>query len=169
MANFSLIILEYTSSEDLIACEQKWIDLLNPEYNLSPIAGSSKGYKHLEASIEKIREATLGRRHSEEIRSKMSESRKGKNNSFYGKTHSEEAIALIRAAALNRGKPPVPGISVDVTDLETKLTTTYDSVRKAANAINSDIKTILRREKSQLEKGINTPYRNKYIITIKRS
>ena len=55
----------------------------------------------------------------------------------------EEALALIKAAAENRAKPSGPGIEVDITDLETKLTTTYDSIRKAANAINSDIKTIL--------------------------
>jgi hypothetical protein len=75
----------------------------------------------------------------------------------------------MRAAAGNRENLPVPGIEVEITDLQTKLTTTYDSIHKAANAIDSDIKTILRREKSQLEKGVNTPYRNRYIIVIKRS
>jgi group I intron endonuclease len=116
-----------------------------------------------------MRSAALGRKHTEEVRREMSESRRGTNNPFFGKTHSEEALALIKAAAKNREKPPVPGIEVDITDLETKLTTTYDSVRKAADAINSDIKTILRREKSQLTKGINTPYRGRYMIVIKRS
>lgn len=46
MTNFSLLILEYTDSDNLISCEQKWIDLLKPDYNLNPLAGSSKGYKH---------------------------------------------------------------------------------------------------------------------------
>jgi hypothetical protein len=45
----------------------------------------------------------------------------------------------------------------------------YSSIRKAAESINSDIKTILRREKIQTEKGINTPYRNKFLICIKRN
>lgn len=45
MANFSLHI-EYTDSNNLIACEQKWIDLLNPEYNTNPYPGNTKGYKH---------------------------------------------------------------------------------------------------------------------------
>jgi hypothetical protein len=67
----------------------------------------------------------------------------GKKNSFFGKTHSEEALALIKAAALSREKPSVPGLVVEILDLQTKLITTYDSVRKAADAINSDIKTIL--------------------------
>jgi len=90
-----------------------------------------------------MREAASGRNHTEEVKREMSESRWGKNNSFFGKTHSEEALALIRAAALNREKSSVPGMEVEITDLQTKLTTTYDSVRKAADAINSDIKTIL--------------------------
>ena len=55
MDNFSLIILEHTTSEGLIVCEQKWMDLLKPGYNLNPQAGSSKGYVHTPESIEKIR------------------------------------------------------------------------------------------------------------------
>jgi hypothetical protein len=40
------------------------------------------------------------------------------------------------------------GVEVEITDLETKLTVTYESIRKAAKAINSDIKSLSRREKS---------------------
>nr|YP_009722355.1 hypothetical protein [Morchella importuna]QGN66757.1 hypothetical protein [Morchella importuna] len=169
MVNFSLVILEYTDSENLISCEQKWIDFLKPEYNLNPTAGNSKGYKHTEESLEKIRTAALGREHSEQVKQAMRESRKGINNSFYGKTHTEENKAIIRSLRNARLIQPVPGIEVEITDLETNLTTTYESIRKAAKAINSDIKSIVRREKSQLEKGINTPYRDRYIIVIKRS
>ena len=123
---FSLEILEYCDKQETFVREQYYLDLLQPEYNICKVAGVYAGYKH-----------------SEEIRREMSESRMGKNNSFFGKTHSEEALALIRAAALNREKPSVPGLEVEISDLQTKLTTTYDSVRKAADAINSDIKTIL--------------------------
>ena len=62
----------------------------------------------------------------------------------------------------------VPGIEVEITDIETRITTVYTSIRQAAASINSDIKTLLRREKSQIEMGINTPYRKKYLINIKR-
>jgi hypothetical protein len=99
----------------------------------------------------------------------MSENRKGSKNPFFGKNHTKEALSRIKAAAAKREKSPVAGLEVEITDLETKLTTTYESIRKAAKAINSDIKSISRREKSQLEKGINTPYRNRYMIVIKRS
>jgi group I intron endonuclease len=169
MANFSLVILEYTTSDNLIKCEQKWIDLLNPEYNLNRLAGNSSGYVHTPESIEKMRTLALGRKHSEQVKKLMSESRKGVNNNFYGKKHTIESIDLIRTAALKRTKLNKPGIEVEITDLETKLTTTYESIRKAANAINSDIKSLSRREKSQLEKGINTPYRGRYMIVFKRS
>lgn len=169
MDNFSLIILEYTTSEDLIKCEQKWIDLLKPEYNLNLQAGNSKGYVHTLDSIEKIRIAALGRKHREDVKLAMSESRKGVNNNFYGKKHSVETLNLLREAALNRTKLSKPGVEVEITDLETKLTTYYESIRKAAKAINSDIKSLSRREKSQLKKGINTPYRGRYIIVFKRS
>lgn len=53
MKSFNLHILEYCDSENLILCEQKWIDLIKPEYNINPIAGSTKGYKHSSESKEK--------------------------------------------------------------------------------------------------------------------
>lgn len=169
MGNFSLVILEYCTSDDLIHCEQKWIDLLKPEYNLNPLAVNSKGYKHTSESIEKIRSQVLGRKHSDQVKKAMSESRKGINNNFYGKKHSTETLDIFRVIALDRTKLSKVGVEVEITDLETKLTTTYESIRKAASAINSDIKSLSRREKSQLEKGVNTPYRGRYVIVFKRS
>jgi hypothetical protein len=116
-----------------------------------------------------MRVAALGRKQSEDVKKSMSLNRKQENNSFFGKKHKEESIVLMKKAALNRDKLPKPGIEVEITDLETKLTNSYSSIRQAALALNSDIKTILRREKLQIEKGINTPYRKRYFITIKRN
>lgn len=86
MANFNLHILEYPDSENLISCvlrtthyAQKWIDFLLPEYNLNPFAGNSKGYKHTQESIEKMRYLALGRKHTEEVKKSMSENRSGIN------------------------------------------------------------------------------------------
>lgn len=169
MDNFSLVILEYcTSDDDLIHCEQKWIDLLKPEYNINPQAGNYQGYKHTPESIEKIRSNALGRKHSDQVKKLMSESRKGINNNFYGKKHSKETLDLFRNIALTRTKLPKAGVEVEVTDIETNLTISYESIRKAAKAINSDIKSLSRREKSQLENGTNTPYRGIYQIVFKR-
>jgi group I intron endonuclease len=166
--NFTLVILEYTDSNNLILCEQKWIDRFKPEYNTNPTASSTLGYKHTLKSLEKMREAALGRKHTEEVKEKMSISRIGEKNPFYGRKHSDKSLALLKAAASKRVKSPITGIEVEITDLETKITTVYESIRKAAEAIGSDIKTILRREKLQISKGINTPYKKKYMIIIKR-
>lgn len=64
-----------------------------------------------------MREASLGRKHSEKVKQKMSDSRKGFNNPFYGKSHTEESLTLIKTAALNRFNSPVPGLKVEITDL----------------------------------------------------
>jgi group I intron endonuclease len=72
-SNFSLDILEYCEPSLLISREQYYIDLLKPQYNILKIAGSRLGYKH-----------------SEVTKAKMSISHTGKNNHFYGKTHTYE-------------------------------------------------------------------------------
>jgi group I intron endonuclease len=168
MNNFNLHILEYSDSENLIMCEQKWIDLVKPEYNINPIAGSTKGYKHSYESLEKMSKLATGRKHTDEVIDLMSKNRKGINNPFYKKKHTLETLDKLRHIARNRNYTPVKGLEVEITDLETKLTTTHSSIREAAKFLNSDIKTLLRREASQLIKGINKPYKNKYIININR-
>jgi group I intron endonuclease len=168
MNNFYLHILEYSDSENIIICEQKWIDLMKPEYNINPIAGSSKGYKHSYDSIEKMSILATGRKHTEEVRELMSKNRRGLNNPFYNKKHSIKTLDKLRDIARNRNYTPVRGLEVEITDLETKITTTHSSIREAAKFLKSDIKTLLRREAIQLIKGINKPYRNKYIININR-
>lgn len=167
LENFSLYILEYTDSENLISCEQRWIDLLKPEYNLNPTAGSSKGYKHTEESLSKIKNRIISKETKENMRQSAKERlyREGKKGPFENKKHTEESLALLRAIAQNRESHPVPGLKVQVTDLETDITTIYNSIRAAVAALNSDIKTILRREKNQITK----PYRGRYIIKILRN
>lgn len=169
MKSFNLHILEYSNSKDIIKCEQKWIDLIGPEYNTNPTAGSTKGYKHTKESIEKMKLSATGRTHSHEIKELMSITRRGTNNSFFNKKHSPETIEIMKEIARNRKYVPVKGLEVEITDLDTKTTTVHSSIREAAKFLQSDIKIILRRESSQLEKGINTPYRNRYIININRN
>ena len=123
MSNFNLHILEYSDSENVIMCEQKWIDL-------------------------------------------MSKNRTGSNN--YNKKHTAETIERFKEIAKNRDYVPVKGLEVEITDLETKTTTVHSSIREAAKFLNSDIKTLLRREASQKDKGVNKLYRNRYVIYINR-
>jgi group I intron endonuclease len=148
MDNFNLHILEYCSSDSLIECEQKWINLFSPEYNINPKAGSSKGYKHSMESIQKRIDSSLGKVHTEEVKSNMSKNRMGSDNPFFGENHTQETKNLLKEIANNRDYSPVKGLEVEVTDTETRITTTYSSVREAAKALNSDVKTLLRRESS---------------------
>ena len=107
MANFTLVILEYTNEENVISCEQEYINRFKPEYNLNPTAGNSSGYRHTPESVIKIREAALGRKHSEEVKKLMSLSRNGENNPFYGKNHTLDTLKLLKIAAQSRTNPPV--------------------------------------------------------------
>jgi group I intron endonuclease len=54
-SNFSLDILEYCDSSETIKREQHYLDLLKPEYNILPEAGSSLGHKHTEETLAKLR------------------------------------------------------------------------------------------------------------------
>jgi group I intron endonuclease len=54
-SNFSLQILEYSTPEKVIEREQYYIDLLQPNYNIFPVAGSSYGFKHSPETKEKFR------------------------------------------------------------------------------------------------------------------
>lgn len=112
MNEFNLHILEYSDSDNVILCEQKWIDFLQPEYNLNPIASNSKGYKHTVETIEKMKISATGRKHTEEVRNLMSENRKGANNPFYNKKHTVETLEKLREIALNRDYTPVKGLEV---------------------------------------------------------
>lgn len=50
-----LIILEYCSIELLASREQHWINFLNPYYNILKFVKSSRGYKHTEVTLNKMR------------------------------------------------------------------------------------------------------------------
>lgn len=168
MSNFYLHILEYCDSDNVIIKEQFWIDKIKPQYNTNPTAGSSKGFKHSIESIEKMRELATGRKHTDQVKTRLSEINTGSNNPFFGKKHLPSTIDNLKLISSNREYKPVKGLQVEVTDIENKDTFVFDSVREAAKFLNSDIKTLLRRERSQLEKGVNTLYRKRYFININR-
>lgn len=102
-------------TSQLIPREQHHIDMLNPEYNISPIAGSTLGRRHSLETRRKISEATKGRFFSEETRRKLSEALMGRwlseehrrnligeRNHNYGKHRSEETRKKI--SVTQRGK-----------------------------------------------------------------
>jgi group I intron endonuclease len=54
---FSLEVLEYTTKDKTLIREQFYLDLLKPNYNILKTAGSFFGFKHSEATKEKMRAA----------------------------------------------------------------------------------------------------------------
>lgn len=66
--NFKHEIIEFSSVDDLIINEQKWINILNPELNMTLVAGlnSHLGLKRSEETKKKISNSLIGRSLSEE-------------------------------------------------------------------------------------------------------
>jgi len=104
---FSLEILEYCEAKDAIELEDYYLQLLSPEYNILKKAGSSLGFKHSEETLAKMR----------------------------GRKHSEEARLLI-SAAVSKFNVSSKGIAIEVTNIETGITTEYPSIYEAAKALN---------------------------------
>jgi hypothetical protein len=57
--NFTLDIIEYCSTEDVLNREQFYLYSLKPSYNILKVAGSSYGYTHTEASLLRISRRTI--------------------------------------------------------------------------------------------------------------
>jgi len=56
------------------------------------------GHVVTEETKEKLRQANLGKSHSEETCKKMSDTRSGAGNNFYGKTHTDETKERLKLA-----------------------------------------------------------------------
>jgi group I intron endonuclease len=98
--NFVFKILLYCNRELAVFYEQRSIDVLKPEYNYSPTAGSCLGRKFTEESKAKISAARMGWCPSEETRAKMAASKIG-NKSHFGHPHSVETKAQLSAICSN--------------------------------------------------------------------
>jgi len=119
-SNFTLEILEYCTKEEAISREQHYFDLLQPEYNILKIAGSSLGYKHREDKIELMKTLHLI---DEEVRNNKIKAR-------LGVKVSDETKAKISAATTQR-----VGISVLVKNINTGEETIYINLTEAAKAL----------------------------------
>jgi hypothetical protein len=77
------------------------LDLLKPEYNILPVAGSSLGLKHSAETKAKMSAARIGCIVSAETKAKLSATKKG-NQYAKGLQHSAETIAKLSAARKGR-------------------------------------------------------------------
>lgn len=76
---FEIIEEEVVSEMKRVVClEQKWIDEIKPEYNISAKAYSNYGVKLSQSAKDKISKAQKGRRKSEETKQKLREINLGK-------------------------------------------------------------------------------------------
>jgi group I intron endonuclease len=163
-SEFSLEILEYCNKEDTIKREQFYIDSLKPEYNILKIAGSRLGSKHSKSVKDKIKLALTGRSTSDFTKSKQRAIRLGFRHSNETKAKLKEHLTNLNTKILAKKK----GIKVSVLDLETKITSEYNSIRKAAKEMGSHANSLLRHEKLQLEKDYTKPFKDRYVIVILR-
>lgn len=161
---FLLEILEYCDKGDTILREQFYLDSLLPEYNILKIAGSRLGSKQSLEAKTKIRASLTGRLLSEITKNKIQESRLGIAHSEATKAKLREHLTYLNKNILATKK----SLKITVLDLETNLTTEYDSIRKAALSIGSYAHVLTKHEKLQLEKGYTKPFRGRYVIKILR-
>ena len=96
---FEFGVIEYWEPEFLISFEQWWMNMLQPEYNILPVAGSSLGMRCSEETKAKIGAASTGRKHSTKTRAKISAAKKGRKL-------TTEHKANISAAGLGRKNTP---------------------------------------------------------------
>lgn len=95
---FAFSILENVEDVlQLIPREQYYLDMLKPEYNIAPIAGSHLGCRRSLETRRKISKAMTGERNP-------NYGKTGKQSPNYGKHHSDECRAKISAA--QKGKHP---------------------------------------------------------------
>lgn len=104
---FVFSVLAECSVSDLISIEQKYIDTINPEYNMSRVAGSPLGYKHTEETRKKVslslfgNKRALGHKHTDEWKAENSKRMKGKQHTL-GLVMKEED--KIKRSLANIGK-----------------------------------------------------------------
>ena len=82
---FSFGVLEYCDKKDIYIREQYYIDTLNPEYNISRVAGSPLGVIRSKETKAKIAAARSGCMHSVETKTKISVG-------VFGRKHTEQAL-----------------------------------------------------------------------------
>jgi group I intron endonuclease len=160
---FTLEILEYCEPNDCIKREQYYLDIFQPEYNILRTAGSSLGHKHSEETRAKISANLLGKTHSDETKGKISAA-------ILGKIRTEEVRAKMCAAKMGANNPMFgisrpegagsPSQPIEVVYMEKNETTIYNSMSEAARALNINKSRI----STYFSNNQKKPYKGRYIF-----
>lgn len=135
--DFSILeVVEITDNikEVLLSREQFWIDNINPEYNILPVAGSTLGYHHTEETKKKISETMTGVKKSEEHAKHIREAQKGR------KLTEEHKAKLSKAAKHRKTMSHHTIISIDGV--------IYNSLKEASEITGVKYNTIQKRLKN---------------------
>jgi len=144
--NFIFEIIEYCQPDDTIKREQYYLDIFDFEYNVLANANSLAGYKHTAETLAKFkgRQNLTGYKHSQETIDNLREINTAK-------VHSEEAKEEMRNAWIKRklksgslelaletiqSKTKKKGKIVVVTNIETNISTEYESISETATVLN---------------------------------
>lgn len=164
--NIALIIIEFTDKTKVVETEQKWLDLLKPEYNISKLASSPAGYNHSVETKIRIAAGRLGTKHLDKTRELMSRS-----HTFLSQTgrkvHSPETKAKLKEHFVKVKEKVVErllkqsqevSISVKVTDLKTNEITNYDSMETASKSLGISRSTLPLRRKRNSQRPLKGRY-----------
>lgn len=178
--NFQLEILVYCEAEDAVngLVEQKFIDLLKPEYNLCKIAGSSLGRITTEETRKRLRTVRLIReylkspKHSAEtlLEYKLLNLEKVLKKLEYRISKLQNTVEKIIALQSeskksmeireNKLAASPTAITIEVIDLVAGVTTIFASARRAGEFLNASNSTIM----NKLKGKNNKPYKERFII-----
>lgn len=148
-SKFSLEILEYCEGSETIRKEQKYLDLLNPEYNILKSAGSTLGFKHSKETIAKLKSRVITAEHI----SKLKLAKKNENPEYRLKrierlkllqTNSEfKARLVLRLRKLNGYLKLLNSKKIEIVDtLNNNKITEYSSITEAAQGIGCAISSV---------------------------
>ncbi len=168
-SNFRLEILEYCDQEKTVSREQYYLDLLNPDYNILKIAGSTLGFKHSENTKAKIKAKMKTRIWTEEHKAKRLEHLKRLHSSEEYKAKrleilnirnaSKEHLEQLKRLKLHNSKEVVVFDTLN----NNNTTTVYPSIAEAAKSMGCTSSAIVKALKDQ-EKGNNRLVKKRYMV-----
>lgn len=163
--NFTFEIIEYCKPIDAVVLEQKYLDKYDFDYNINAQANSNLGYKHTETTLAKMkgRQNLKGYKHSEDNiqkaikRQKIKETLKRRKraekkidylNLFENRSSAfmtEQSVLELEYQVASNNKSQLSSffnlgkrriLAVKITDIQTKDSIYFNSVREARLALD---------------------------------